>query len=65
MTPEQKAAFINAQSACALCERAAMTWQNNADVTAKKPLTFSGEDFMGLIDKYQIGHNSVVLFFHD
>lgn len=65
MTPEQAAAFVNAQSACALMERAAMTWQNNADNAARKPMTFSAADFMALQEKYCIGHNAVLQCFQD
>lgn len=64
MTPEQKAAFINAQASAATCERMAMAWQNLADTAANRPLTYSYADFMALIDRYQLGYNDVVGFFH-
>lgn len=65
MTPEQAAAFVNAQAACALMERAAMTWQNNSDNVARKPLTYGAKDFMALQDKYCISHNAVLQCFQD
>lgn len=63
MTPEQKAAFVNAQAICAMIERAAMTWDNNAEIDAKRPVKWRHADFMNLQHKYLIGHNAVLDFF--
>jgi hypothetical protein len=59
MTPEQQAAYINAQAACALAEIAAMQAAN-----ASRPGTHSASEFEDLIQKYGIHHNAVLSFFH-
>jgi hypothetical protein len=65
MTPEQSAAFINSQTACALIEMQGMVAMN---VTASKNHRgyshfvppYSQSNFLELIDKYGLGYNTVV-----
>lgn len=63
MTPEQKAAYVIAQAACAMAEIAAMQARN---------ARFSGpdkyhepKDFDAVIEKYCIGHNAVIGLFQE
>jgi hypothetical protein len=64
MTPEQKAAFINSQVACALIEAAAMTAENQQREAVGHSMAYNEEAFLGLIDSYGISHNKVVEFFN-
>ena len=60
MTPEQKAAYVNSQAACALIEAMAMTTENNQspyDRLHKKQV------FEALIDKYGLQGNAVTALF--
>lgn len=60
MTPEQQAAFVNSQVACALIETASMMARNAINDRNGEALTYDEEAFMGLIDRYGIGHNDVL-----
>lgn len=65
MTPEQSAAYINSQAACALIEMQGMV---AANVTAAKNhrggeyfmSPYNEDDFKALIDHYGIHHNAVM-----
>lgn len=61
----QKSAYITAQSACLQAEVAAMQQQNTEDTAAGRRLTYAAYDFMGLIDKYGLGHNAVLTYLQD
>jgi hypothetical protein len=61
MTDEQKAAFVNAQTACALAEIAAMQ-AANSQFPQDQP--YDEKAFLAVPDKYVIGHNAVVGLFH-
>lgn len=63
MTPEQQAAFIIAQAACANGTIAAMQAQNECDRAAGKPPTNSPQDFEDVAARYGIHHNAVLGFF--
>jgi len=78
MTPEQAAAFVVAQAACANAEIAAMQQSNDAFVASFEPRGYNGipglaanhapytaNDFRAVIDKYCIGHNAVLQCFED
>lgn len=56
MTPEQQAAFINAQAALAMIELAELT---------SRPFA-SNDDYKVLAEKYAyvLGHNALVTFFN-
>ena len=54
MTPEQQAAYIIAQSACALIEALGMF---------KSDVQYTEKAFDDLIDKYGIHHNGIISFF--
>lgn len=65
MTSEQKAAFINAQAACATIEAIGMQADNDHRLSLGHSIAYDGEAFQALIDKYGIDHNTVVSFFHE
>ena len=60
MTAEQQAAYVNAQTACALIEMHAMEAQNRQDASVGRNPTYVQSDFLGLIEKYGLHHNAVV-----
>jgi hypothetical protein len=64
MTPEQTAAYVIAQSACAAAEIAAMQAQDRAWLAAGHG-TYSDLDYRGVIDRFCIGHNAVLQCFQD
>ena len=59
MTPEQKAAMVNAQVACAQIEAASMVAENMRRQHRGEAMAYNEKDFMGLIDKYGLGWNTV------
>ncbi len=65
MTEEQKAAYIHAQAVCAQLEMEGMLVANRACEMFSRPHEFGRDDFMKVMEKYVIGHNDVVGFFHD
>ena len=64
MTPEQKAAFINSQTLCALSEVLGMMADNTRSILQKQPPQYNKDHFTGVIERYALDHNSVVSFFH-
>lgn len=58
MNPEQQAAYVIAQAACASAEIAAMQAANQAQAGK-----YSEQDFLAVIDRYCIGHNAVISTF--
>lgn len=65
MTPEQAAAFIMAQAACALVELASMQATNAEDARTGRPPSYSGNDFMAIQNRYGIGHNDALSTFQN
>lgn len=63
MTPEQQAAFIMAQAACAMAEIAGMQAANQHRAWGKNPPQFVQADFENVIARNAIGHNDVITFF--
>ena len=63
MTPEQRAAYINAQAAGMLAELEAMKAANVEQESQGLALAYGEEAFFGLIDKWCVGHNAVISFF--
>lgn len=64
MTPEQAAAFVIAQAACAMAEIAGMQAQDRAWEKAGVD-TYSDVNYRAVINKYCIGHNAVLQCFQD
>lgn len=67
MTPEQKAAYVIAQSACMIAELSAMQAECAAMIKsgAVGNLPYNYNDFMSLIEKYGLHSNGVISLFHD
>jgi hypothetical protein len=63
MTPEQQAAFIMAQSACAMAEIAGMQAENQHRAANGDPLMYREDAFNAVILRNGIGHNDVLGFF--
>jgi len=64
MTDEQKVAFVNAQAACAMAEMMGMAAENAVRASKNQAQAYPGGAFFALADKYLIGHNAVISFFH-
>lgn len=64
MTSEEKIAFIHSQIACANIELESMKAANLQRVLIGDPPIYEEEDMLNLIDKYQLGHNSVIMYFN-
>ena len=65
MTPEQKAAYINARVACATIEAAGMTALNMQRASLGLSMAYEDDAFDALIDKYGIHHNAVLNLFNE
>lgn len=59
MTPEQAAAYVMAQAACALIEMASMQAQDRHWERQGAVSTYTDADYLALIEKYGIHHNAV------
>jgi len=70
MDQQARAAFVIAQAACANAEIAAMQAANEQALVSpirsvKVELPFKYADFVAVIDKYQIGWNSVISYLRE
>ena len=65
MTPEQKAAFIIAQAACATAEIAGMQAANQYRAWCNSAPEYYETDFAAVIERNVIGHNAVIAFMAD
>lgn len=65
MTPEQKAAFINAQCAITNAKIAGMVSANMTCASQFKPPQYSEKDFEAASNDHVLGWNAVILFFED
>lgn len=63
MTPEQQAAYINAQAVAASAELEAMKAANWMRLMQGHTIAYGEEDFLALIDKYGLHHNAVLTTF--
>ena len=63
MTPEQKVAFIMAQTACASAEIAGMTAENMQREQLGYSMAYDADAFFSVIEKYGIHHNAVLTLF--
>ena len=65
MTPEQKAAFINAQAVSALARIAGMQADNAYRIQANVAPYYNMDDFNKVPDEFGLGHNTLISFFAD
>jgi hypothetical protein len=59
MTEEQRAAYVNAMSTCAMIEAMGMEAENKQRERLGLSMAYNDEAFFGLIEKYNIRHNGV------
>lgn len=62
MNEQERAAFIQSQSVCALIEALGMVALNMQRQATGNSMAYSDTDFDNLIIKYGIGHNVVIGF---
>lgn len=65
MTPEQKAAYVIAQAACAVIELQSMIAANNERSQSGLAQAYDEGAFAALENRYTIGHNAVLGLFHE
>ena len=65
MTPEQRAAYVMAQAACANAEVAGMTAENMQREHRGESMAYVFDDFFAITEKYPIHHNAVVEWMRD
>lgn len=65
MTPEQKAAFVMAQSTAALIEALGMMSLNMQRAQRGETIAYEERSFEQLIEQYGLGHNTLVGFLVD
>lgn len=67
MTPEQKAAFVNAQAALLNAEIAGMQAENQHRLSRGETIAYGEDGFHEAFKRYEgvLGHNAVISFFHD
>ena len=63
MTQEQQAAFIHAQSVCALAKIEGMKAENMICESLGHLMAYDEKAFVGVINTYGISHNSVLALF--
>ena len=63
MTPEQKAAYVFAQSVSALIEAMGMLSENLYRIKIGESPAWATDEFRGLVDRYGITHNDVLGLF--
>ena len=65
MTPEQAAAYVQAQTACAMADIASMHAENRVREQQDHTHAYGAEDFLAIPDHYQISHNAVCELFRE
>lgn len=61
-TPECRAVFIQSQATSAMIEAMGMQAENEQRKINGESLAYREEHFVELINKYGLGHNSVITF---
>jgi len=64
MTTEQQAAYVFAQSICALVEAMGMLSDNLYRIKRGMVPAFTGDEFNAVIDRYGISHIAVIGLFN-
>ena len=65
MTPEQRAAYITAQAACAIAEIEGMKAENMQREALGQSMAYVFDDFFAITEKYPIHHNAVIEWMRD
>lgn len=63
MTPEQQAAYVMAQAACAMAEIAGMQAENQKRAHRGESPAYGEDAFNSVIERNVIGHNAVLGLF--
>lgn len=63
MTPEQAAAFVNAQAVAAMAEIQGMVAENQQSVLCGRSVVYGEDAFAAIEGKYGLGHNTICLLF--
>ena len=64
-TAEKRAAFINAQAACAMAEIQGMVAENQHRLSLGLSIAYDYDAFMAVQERYMIGHNAVIEYLRD
>jgi hypothetical protein len=65
MTDDERVAYLRAQTAAALIEMEAMKAANWMREMQGHTIAYGEDEFLALLDKYDLHHNSVISFFRD
>lgn len=65
MSPEQAAAFINSQVACAIIKALGMNAENAQRIAQGQALAYTEKDYVELINEHGIGYNDVLFTIHN
>jgi hypothetical protein len=65
MTPEQRAAYVQAQCICALADIEAMKAENAIRAHKGAVPAYNSTAFYAVQSQYMISHNDVIAFFRD
>jgi hypothetical protein len=65
MTPEQAAAFVQSQTACAMANIASMHAENRERELQGHTHAYGPDAFRSVPDQFGIGHNAVVILFQE
>lgn len=65
MTPEQTAAFLNSQVACAMIEAMGMQAENQQRAVLGYSMAYTAEDFAAIADRYGIDCNAALTTLRD
>ena len=60
-----KITFTNSQIACAMIEAMGMTAENEQRKHLGQSMAYTEEHFIKLIDRYSLGHNSVITYLNE
>lgn len=60
MTNEENLIFLKSQITCAIIELEAMKAENKQREIEGKSLAYDEESFLSLINKYGLGHNTII-----
>ncbi len=65
MDREQRIAFINSQTVCAMADIERMKAENQIRLYRGESAAYDGEAFFGIIDKFGLNHNRVIMYLSD
>ena len=63
-TPEERAAYVQAQAACALIAAMGMQAENEQRKVRGESMAYVEDDFHKLLSEYRVHHNAVLEVLH-